>query len=712
MTHPTRTLGLSVAAGLLAAGPALGQAPVIDGTIDKAYGPALLVQDNQTGFGDSDLGLVDVANGSELDNLHAVVVDNVLYLGLGGNLESNFNKIEIFIDCRAGGQNTLRNDNAPVNFDGLNRMGTSPNNPDTAPGLTFDAGFAPDYYITLGGGGEPYTMYLDWAELLTSGGGFGDYGGSGLATEANLAANGVLFSIDNSNVAGVTGGDGLEPDGGAGVSTGLEFGIPLDVIGYDGGRLAVCVFVNSGSHDFMSNQMLGSLGGLPNLGEPRVVDLAAIAGDQFATVVDGKAGAYCGDPAAGNCCLNTATPFCSDGECCATVCATDPTCCEVAWDSGCAAIAETACVACGGTDTCGGSDLDCNGNGIADGCDIADGTSEDCNLDGIPDECQGETFFCIDGIVSEEYGAPLVVQDTQTGFGNSDLGLVDAANGSELDVLYAFYDEDHLHMLLGGNLESNFNKLEIFVDCKAGGQNTVLAENIDIDFGALQRMAAVPKDPKAGPGLTFEDDFTADFYVNLGNGGAAGAVDVYLNWATMPTDGLGLGGFGGPGLAGLPNFMDNGIVFSIDNSNVAGVDAGIEASPDGGAGVETGVEVRIPLSLMEWDGSPIRVCAFINTSGHDFVSNQLLGGLGGGDNLGDPRFLDFAKIPGMQSVLVGDEKNLCEGDFDGDGFVGGADLAALLGAWGGSQPEYDINGDGIVGGADLSTLLGAWGMCP
>jgi len=41
MTHPTRTLGLSVAAGLLAAGPALGQAPVIDGTIDKAYGPAL-----------------------------------------------------------------------------------------------------------------------------------------------------------------------------------------------------------------------------------------------------------------------------------------------------------------------------------------------------------------------------------------------------------------------------------------------------------------------------------------------------------------------------------------------------------------------------------------------------------------------------------------------------------------------------------------------
>ena len=43
MTHPTRILGLSVIAGLFSAGSAIGQAPVIDGTIDKAYGPTLLV---------------------------------------------------------------------------------------------------------------------------------------------------------------------------------------------------------------------------------------------------------------------------------------------------------------------------------------------------------------------------------------------------------------------------------------------------------------------------------------------------------------------------------------------------------------------------------------------------------------------------------------------------------------------------------------------
>lgn len=48
-------------------------------------------------------------------------------------------------------------------------------------------------------------------------------------------------------------------------------------------------------------------------------------------------------------------------------------------------------------------------------------------------------------------------------------------------------------------------------------------------------------------------------------------------------------------------------------------------------------------------------------------------------------------------------------DLDGDGFVNGADLGILLGAWGpcdGCPP--DLDGDGVVDGADLGTLLGSW----
>jgi len=53
-------------------------------------------------------------------------------------------------------------------------------------------------------------------------------------------------------------------------------------------------------------------------------------------------------------------------------------------------------------------------------------------------------------------------------------------------------------------------------------------------------------------------------------------------------------------------------------------------------------------------------------------------------------------------------------DLDGNGFVNGADLAILLGAWGNTwQPPEppiaaDIDGSGIVDGADLAMILGAW----
>ncbi len=55
----------------------------------------------------------------------------------------------------------------------------------------------------------------------------------------------------------------------------------------------------------------------------------------------------------------------------------------------------------------------------------------------------------------------------------------------------------------------------------------------------------------------------------------------------------------------------------------------------------------------------------------------------------------------------------CPADLDGDGAVGAADLAELLGSWGpceGCPP--DLDGDDVVGPFDLALLLGAWGLCP
>jgi hypothetical protein len=57
----------------------------------------------------------------------------------------------------------------------------------------------------------------------------------------------------------------------------------------------------------------------------------------------------------------------------------------------------------------------------------------------------------------------------------------------------------------------------------------------------------------------------------------------------------------------------------------------------------------------------------------------------------------------------------CDADVTGNGNVDAADLAAVLGAWGGApkgKANADVNADGNVDGADLAIVLGSWGPCP
>jgi len=256
----------------------------LDGVAETAYGAAIAVQNTQTQFGDSNLGLVDSANGSELDAMYAKIENGVLYMVLAGNLESNFNKLEIFVDGVAGGQNQLRGNNPDVDFNGLNRMGDDPATLKVVEGLTFDAAFSPDLWVSLTCGGTPFAVYMNQAQLLTKGAGTGGYlgtGGAG-ATGATTFKSGFGFGIDNSNVAGVPGGTDIDAGSGATVATGVEIRIPLSAIpGYTSGDIKVMAFINGGGHDYSSNQYLPGLGGGPNLAEPRLINLEIIPGEQF-----------------------------------------------------------------------------------------------------------------------------------------------------------------------------------------------------------------------------------------------------------------------------------------------------------------------------------------------------------------------------------------------------------------------------------------------
>ncbi|MFN0135215.1 MAG: DUF6923 family protein [Phycisphaerae bacterium] len=274
-------VAVATAAALTAPATCWADPPTIDGSRDAAYSSPRALQDTPTGFGNATLGQIDLANGSELDAAYDFVQDGVLYLFFAGNLESNFNKLELFIDSRPGGQNQLRGDNPDVDFNGLNRMG----NDGSGNGLKFDAGLEPDYYLTFACG-EPagpgsFATFASFAELLTDGGGGGAYIGSGGAgANALIAANGIRIAINNSNTGGVS---ATEVNAPSEVNSGIELAIPLALVGAPD-YVHICAFINGEQHDYVSNQSLPGMNGTGNPGEPRALDLHELPGAQFVSV--------------------------------------------------------------------------------------------------------------------------------------------------------------------------------------------------------------------------------------------------------------------------------------------------------------------------------------------------------------------------------------------------------------------------------------------
>lgn len=312
----------SLATGLLLLSTAaLAGPPVMDGSAaETLYGPALAVQDTSTGFGDATLGRPDVCNGSELDAVHGVVYQGTLYLVLAGNLETNGNQLELFFDTRTGGQNRLLATNPGPPGAKLLRMSDD----GSGNGLTFQSGFAADFWVSIECFGDPVAINVDYAELYVSAGSPGVYyfcgTGADKCNTSGGALNGgdsgapaILCTVDNSNVQGVIGGFGI--DDGSGVLTGIELAIPLSAIGNPSGAFTVTAFINGQQHDWVSNQVLWGLAGLvpDNPGEPRNVNFQTLAfGIQVPFTV----------PAAptptGACCIGTGCSIRTQAQCAAS----------------------------------------------------------------------------------------------------------------------------------------------------------------------------------------------------------------------------------------------------------------------------------------------------------------------------------------------------------------------------------------------------------
>ena len=256
----------------------------VDGSYKPAYGAALAVQQNATGFGDAGGGNIQTANGSELDAAYASSSGGLVNLLFTGNLESNFNKFEIFFDTgHAAGQNTITGTN------GL---------PGQFTGMRFDSGFNATHWLSITCGGGPFSVFVDGADFTNGNGGYlgtndGQSGGV-LGGGGNFFGN-LLVAINNSNGAGVTGASGA---GALSAMTGIEVQIPLAALGLASANFSVCAFINGSNHDYVSNQFLsalpsgtGNLGGdgfgtfTGNLGGIDLNNPAYAAGSQFFRVV-------------------------------------------------------------------------------------------------------------------------------------------------------------------------------------------------------------------------------------------------------------------------------------------------------------------------------------------------------------------------------------------------------------------------------------------
>ena len=284
---------IALAAWLL---PAAGRlsAATIDGRLDPQYGPALSIQTTQTSQADAIDGQLDFSGGSELDAAYGYIENGTLYLFFSGNLmflwdlegQTLWLPLDIFIDSTPGGQNALLSNNpAPDPFAyNLNNLA----------GLTFDSGFAADYWLSLGGNGGTWPRLQAYEGALPSaGGGAGAFLGSGSCGGPGTLSggsnpDGIQVTLDDRNVSGVTSGCGAAS--GAGVTTGAEWAIPLAAIGNPSGCVKVCAFVSFGDHSQLFNQVLGPLpAGTCNLGVASAVNFASIPGDQFFTVCPGGA---------------------------------------------------------------------------------------------------------------------------------------------------------------------------------------------------------------------------------------------------------------------------------------------------------------------------------------------------------------------------------------------------------------------------------------
>lgn len=693
----------------------------IEGTASPGEYPAgqpLAVQTLGSNASATDPTNADIAisSGSQLDAVYGVISNGTLYLLIAGNMQSDagdpskYDKLSIFIDTGAPGQNTLSNNNFDVDVPtAIRRMSAGGDEANCAgcPGLTFDTGFNAAYWIGVSYGFNPdqqpsnSTLYVNYATLPAGGGGNGFFVGQVLPGTTNTAiGNSIVAAMNNSNIGGVdTNVCNVNTNGAAQsiaaalVKTGVELSISLNNLGGPAivGPVKVCAFLTTNDYSSIYDQILGpvTIAGCldtsnpfqPAFGDPLTNNFSTLPGTQSFTI-----------PTVG--CSYTISPFNAlfdktGGSGSFTVGTLGGVC---GWTAA-SSVTWVVITSAPGTSPINYTVATNTTSAVRTGTITITGTANGVDVFTIDEGGVALGAVAVDGTAESFYGCPLAVQNLGTGFASSTNANAVNANGSELDAAYGMVQNNVLFLTLAGNLEGNGNKLMLFFMTGPGGQQTLTNVNPSVNGGIINRMGTYGSNSN-NPGLTFDPGFKPNYWIEVNISGGTFFADYAQLWpgstnsSGIATNGYFLGSNHGTngvltgGSTATPSGIPNpfNIQATVNNSNTNGVDGG----PGGGVGcftnstdgalesvaaatVRTGMELGIPLAALGNPAGTIAVCAFIDSGDGTFMSNQLLGPLGSNDttycqiNLGNvtnTAAINLGNFPGQHFFLVGPEARI------------------------------------------------------
>jgi hypothetical protein len=556
----------------------------INGTLKAQYGSALATQVLATtgeaepvnaGGVKANLGLLDAANGSELDAAYGFVSNAVLYLFFAGNLDTSstgavagvaYDKLHVFIQTVPGtGDNPLgTNYSGNADFGHINRMGVGGDGASGeagSSGLTFDSGFAPNWDVEVTAGAiTNITSYANLWQICSGCPGYylGYANPSNTITDTQSGLNtGIQVALNNSNTNGVAGdanGCNNGADGGGNplsVTTGIEMAIPLSAIGspltsQNGGMICVTAFIADNDCDALVNQVLGpvlNMDGIANANCP----------DNCTLIPPGGAYQFSCDGDSSEVNFQTVSSprsqhyFCVPEPPCSAVQAT-PTSLTFASTGGVGQVTVSLDGGCGYTTAVSTSAVTIisggSGSGSGDTLTFSISTNNTvypvtAELYVIGTSIPVTTTVTIvennkslpplsalygNGTLNPAYGCPLAVQQIGTSWGpnNSGGSISNDTSGSELDAAYGLIYNQVLYLFLAGDLQLNNNELHIFLmtapPSVTGAPNTLHSMQVtNIGNNILNNMTCTNGVP--GCGLTFDTGFNPNYWfgINIGN---------------------------------------------------------------------------------------------------------------------------------------------------------------------------------------------------